>query len=460
MSKGVRSRSYHSPQARRGTEISQYHLADAAFLRQTSSLDTLPVVTAAHRAAEVNLSDPSFWQRPRSERFAAFDLLRRNAPVTWQDRPVAWAPVGERPPNGYWAITSYEGVRAVSRAPATFCSGKGVMLFDNLSSADQQLNDGWVGLDAPAHTELRRLVSSAFTPRVVRRMEEWVRQEAIFLIEAVAPTGECDFLTDVVAPLPIRIIYKMLGVPPGDRDEIIRLTHKGVHFSADVPFEQTLDAIRKVTDYARELAVWRRKEPGDDLISALVQQKGVTDRDVASTFWVLITGGSDTTSTAAAHGLIALSEWPTECSRLTADSGRLVVTAVEEILRWATPVVCFRRTAVRDAEVEGQMINAGDNVVVFYQSANRDEAAFRDPYRFDVARTPNLHFAFGGGGPHFCLGAHLARLQLRILFEELFRRLPDFHQSAPPTYVPGPFLDSVSSVPCAFTPRGSKAPGT
>jgi len=216
-------------------------------------------------------------------------------------------------------------------------------------------------------------------------------------------------------------------------------------------------AVQAVIDYAKELAGRRRADPGDDLVTALVHQEiggeRLSDEDVAATFWVIITGGSDTTSTTAAHAMIALSQWPAERRRLQADYGPLAATAVEEMLRWATPVLSFRRTATCDTEIHGQAIGEGDNVVIFYQSANRDETVFNDPYRFDVARAPNPHLAFGGGGPHFCLGAALARLELRVFFQELFRRLPDIEMSGDPRYLPGPFLDTVASVPCSFTPH-------
>jgi cytochrome P450 len=336
------------------------------------------------------------------------------------------------------------------------------MLFDNLSPGDQYLNDGWVGLDAPGHTELRRLVSGAFTPKMMQQMKVWVGEEAATCIERVVERGECDFFADVASPLPIGVICEMLGIPSSERDEVIRLTHEGVHFAADVPFEDTLRAVSAVIEYAKTLARWRRTDPADDLMSSLVSQEvdghRLSDEDVAATFWVIITGGTDTTSTAAAHAMIAFTEWPEERQRLQASFDRFAGSAVEEILRWSTPVLDFRRTATRDTELHGQRIGEGDNVVIFYQSANRDDSAFAAPYRFDVAREPNPHLAFGGGGPHFCLGAALARLELRALFGELFARLPDIEMTGHPVYVPGPFLDSVESVPCTFTPRSPKAP--
>ena len=408
------------------------------------------------RASQIDLSDPAFWEAPRAARFQAFDVLRRELPVSRQAPPLAWAPRDFAPPRGYWAVTTYEDVRAVSRDPATFASGRGVMLFDNLPPDVQYLNDGWVGLDAPRHTQLRRLVSSAFTPRVMRSLEGWITQQARHAIAEVAGRGECDFFADLVSPFPVEVICDMLGVPIPDRHELMRLTHLGVHFSADAPFEGSIEAMRSVIDYAIGLAAERRHEPSGDLLTSLVNAEidgsRLSDEDVAASFWVILTGGSDTTSTAAAHAMVALSDDAAERRRLQQGSGAVYDRAVEEMLRWATPVIDFRRTATVDTEIAGQRIAAGDNVLIFYQSANRDETVFRDPYRFDTGRDPNPHLTFGGGGPHFCLGAALARLELKTFFRELFEVLPDIEVAGDPVYLPGPFLDSVESLPCSFSP--------
>ncbi len=330
------------------------------------------------------------------------------------------------------------------------------MPFDNLPPDVQYLNDGWVGLDAPRHTQLRRLVSSAFTPRVMRDLEGWIAHEARQVIAAVADRGECDFFTDLVAPFPIEVICDMLGVPTADRPELMRLTNIGVHFGTDAPFEQSIAAMRAVADYAIELARERRLNPSLDLLSSLVAAEidGVrlSPEDVAASFWVILTGGSDTTSTTATHTMVAFSNQPPERRRLQADYDATCDTAVEEMLRWATPVIDFRRTATVDTEIAGQHIAAGDNVLIFYQSANRDETVFRDPYRFDCGRDPNPHVSFGGGGPHFCLGAALARLELKTFFRELFELLPDVEVAGDPIYLPGLFLDAFVSLPCAFSP--------
>jgi cytochrome P450 len=329
------------------------------------------------------------------------------------------------------------------------------MLFDNLPPDIQYLNDGWVGLDAPRHTQLRRLVSSAFTPKMMRKLETWITDEARRAIARVAGRDECDFYADLVAPFPIEVICDMLGVPTADRPELMRLTHIGVHFSADAAFERSIEAMRAVIDYAIGLAGERRRVPEGDLLTSLVQAEidgaRLSDEDIAASFWVILTGGSDTTSTTAAHSMVALANDPAERRRLQEDPGAVDDTAVEEMLRWATPVLDFRRTATADTEIGGQRIAAGDNVLIFYKSANRDESVFRDPYTFDTRRDPNPHLAFGGGGPHFCLGAALARLELKTFFRELFELLPDIEVAGDPVYVPGPFLDSVASLPCSFS---------
>jgi len=241
-----------------------------------------------------------------------------------------------------------------------------------------------------------------------------------------------------------------------DRPELMRLTNIGVHFGTDAPFERSIAAMRSVADYAVELASDRRRHPAGDLLSSLVGAEidgvGLSDEDVAASFWVILTGGSDTTSTTATQAMVALSDHPAERRRLQGDYDEICGTAVEEMLRWATPVIDFRRTATVDTEIAGQPIAAGDNVLIFYQSANRDQRVFHDPYLFDSGRDPNPHVTFGGGGPHFCLGAALARLELKTFFRELFDLLPDLTVAGDPVYLPGLFLDSVVSLPCSFSP--------
>jgi len=412
---------------------------------------------AAGTIAGPSLSDPAFWERSRRAWLDDLARLRRERPVAWQPPAAAWAPQTGVAPRGYWAALRHEDVRRASRDPATFSSGHGVLPFDNLDPDVQYLFDGFLGLDAPRHPHLRRVVARAFTPRVVRELRAWIELEACAAVAQIAERGECDFYLDLAAPFAVAIVCDLMGVPAADRPELIELMELGLSFAARVrSFEESMTAVRAVLDYGLALAAERRVRPREDVMTALVQTEveGVplSDDDIASAFWLVITGGGETTGTTAAHGLMALSEFPDERRRWQSDYEGLAETAVEELLRWGSPVVAQRRTATRDTQIAGQPIGEGDNVLLFYAAANRDEDAFAEPDRLDLARHPNLHLTFGGGGPHFCLGNALARLELRALFRELFRVLPDIAPTSEPVRVAGPFLDGYVSMPCSFTP--------
>jgi cytochrome P450 len=419
----------------------------------------VPVLGAAPDAASIDLSEPAFWERPRRERDEAFALMRREAPVSWQEAPRLGAPTKWGAPRGHWAVTRHEDVVAVSRDAKTFCAGRGTMLFDNLSPDDEYAYSGFLSMDAPRHSQLRRLVSKAFTPRTMRVIEGQIRDQARLAVSAVAERGGCDFLHDLVGPFPIGVIGDMMGVPASDRPEIQRLVDITVQFGNDEyapTFDDSIQAARDVAAYGLTLASERRARPTDDLTSTLVQAevdgRRLSEDDIGAFFWLLMSAGTETTATTAAHGMLALTRNPSERARWQADFDAMAPTAVEELLRWATPLLNFRRVATTDTEVAGQAIAEGDNVIVWYVSANRDEAVFAEPYRFDLGRAPNSHVAFGGGGPHFCLGSALARIELRALFSELFARLPDIEISGEPVPLPNPFLETYQALPCSFTP--------
>jgi cytochrome P450 len=410
-------------------------------------------------ASAINLSEPAFWEGPREERWPAFALLRRELPVAWQPPPVAFAPREELPPNGYWAVTRYDDVRAISRDPETFASGRGIMLFDNLPPELQRAYDGLLAIDGARHSQLRRVVSSAFTPRMMRSLQGFIEGAAGRAIRRVANRGECDFV-DLVGPFPPGVICDMLGIPHSDRPELCRLMRVGTHIGSGAPADESIEACRTAVGYLVELARARHSRPGNDLTSALVQAEvdgsRLTDEDIGSVSWVLLTGGSEPTAMTATHAMLAFGRHRGERNRLQLDYATLADGAVEEMLRWGTSVIEFRRTATRDTEIAGQPIAEGDNVVLFYSSANQDETVFDSPERFDICREPNPHLAFGGGGPHFCLGAALARMELKTFFSELFRQLPDFDVSGDPTFAMSPVLDEISSLPCSFTPAPSE----
>ena len=407
-------------------------------------------------AADVNLSDPCFWELTRRQRFAAFAALREERPVSWQPPPITWAPRNGTEPGGYYAVTRYDDVRAVHRDTATFRSGEGVMLYDNLPLDIQYRYDGWISLDAPQHTALRRHIARAFTPRVMRRLEASIKERAAECISKVAASGECDFYRDIVAPLPATVMHDLLGVPEDARPRVSRLVHEAVRFGSASSFDECLESALQVWGFAQELAEERRRLPADDLLTAIVQEgpdgTRLSDEDVVVTFWLVLTGGSDTMALAAAHGMAALGEHPDQRLAWRDNYEKMAEMAIEEILRWSAPVISMRRNVAVDTEIAGQAISAGENVLVIYPSANRDDTVFADPERFDITRSPNPHVSFGSSGPHFCLGAHLARLELKVFFRELFERLPDLDVTGELVYVADPFIDDISSLPCRFTP--------
>ena len=251
-------------------------------------------------------------------------------------------------------------------------------------------------------------------------------------------------------------MHDMLGVPAADQDAISRLVHEAVRFGSASSFDDCLERAAEVRDYAHGLAEARRSRPADDLMTTIVgpgpDGSMLSDEDVVVTFWMVLTAGSDTMALAAAHGMAALAVAPDQRRALQQDYQSLADDAVEEILRWSTPVISMRRVAARDTELAGQPIAAGENVLVVYASANRDELVFQNPDRFDIERRPNPQMAFGPGGPHVCLGAHLARLELKAFFGELFRQLPDVEVTGELMYVADPFIDDVAALPCRFTP--------
>jgi cytochrome P450 len=286
-----------------------------------------------------------------------------------------------------------------------------------------------------------------------------VHDRARSIVDAVADRGECDFVSEIAAALPLQIICDMLGIPVSDYGHIFEKTNivLGV---GDPEFGTSLDAAfaaaHDLWTYAQEMGKERLDNPRDDIVTALMQAEIDGERLTAAefgSFFVLLTAaGNETTRNAISHGMLALTEHPDQKQAWMADFDGVAPTAIEEIVRWATPVMHFRRSATEDTAIAGQQINAGDKVVMWYTSANRDAAAFDDPYLFDVRRTPNEHVGFGGGGPHFCLGAHLARREIRVMFEEIFRRLPDLEITGPPDYLQSGFIHGIKRMPCEFTP--------
>jgi len=378
---------------------------------------------------------------------AFFRRLRAEDPVHWH---------AERDGPGFWAVTRHADVVQVSRDPATFSSfAGGTMVADAPPPQLAMLRLMMLNMDPPQHTALRLLVNKGFTPNAVARLHERIGGLARQIVDAVAARGACDFVADVAGELPSYVIAELVGIPRDDGRRLYRLTER-MHTTAQSA-EDRADAeaaIMEMMSYSHALREAKRARPGPDIASALlaaeVDGARLSDVEFDMFFMLLINAGGDTTRNLVAGGMLALIEHPAEWTRLRTDPA-LLPTAIEEMLRWVTPVMHFRRTATRDTILRGRRIAAGDKVVVFYSSANRDEEVFDAPDRFDVVRAPNEHLAFGGGGAHFCLGANLARLEIRAVFEQVLARLPDLRLAGPVERLRSNFINGPRRMPVTFT---------
>ncbi len=375
---------------------------------------------------------------------------------------LAWHPYGD---DGFWAVTRHGDIREVSRNAAVFSSGIGHTNLWDLEADALEARRSLIDTDAPDHTRLRRLVARAFTPKNIRRWETTVRQITADLLDDYVAAGQGDWVESVAAPLPIKVILTMLGVPVDDADYLVELSNYLVEGTTDRPslpddaFGNTTEvrllpfnspASHALFEYGEALGDQRRAEPADDLVTLLVQAADDGDRltpaEYRNLFHILVFAGNETTRTAITHGAMALADHPDQWQRVL-DDRSLIESAGEEILRWSTPVLHMRRTATEDTELAGTAIAEGDKVVMWYASGNRDEAVFEDPFAFDVGRADNPHQAFGGGGPHLCLGAFLARLEITVLLEEMANRGIRLNRTGDAVRVPSNFVNGVASVP-------------
>jgi cytochrome P450 len=400
------------------------------------------------RLSDIDLSTPEAFADGWPYR--EFEVLRREAPVYWNRQAGG---------GGFWVVSKYRDVQAVSLDPKTFSSGRGGTLMREFKGEELEANRAFMlNMDAPRHTRFRRLVNMGFSPKMVTRLEPHVRDMARKIVDAVAERGECDFVTDVAAELPLQVIAEMIGVPLEDRHLVFNWSNQMIGF--DDPEYQPTSDVSKIASmemfmYANQLALARKDSPRDDLVSVLmnaeVDGEKLTEVEFDSFFLLLAVAGNETTRNLISGGMLALFQNPDQRARLMADP-KLMPTAVEEMLRWVSPVMYFRRTATRDAEIRGQAIREGDKVTIWYGSANRDEEIFARADKFDVGRTPNEHLAFGLGH-HFCLGANLARLEIQIMFEEILRRLPDMQLAAQPERLRSNFIHGIKRMPVRFTPQ-------
>jgi len=413
---------------------------------------------------DIDFSDIEFWAKPWDERNAAFATLRRENPIAYFPEPII-DPFPEGP--GYYAITKMHDILEISRHPEIFCSGQGAVSILDMPAEMNEFYGSLISMDDPRHARLRKIVSGTFTPRMLNAVLDDVEKTAKKVVDRVVDKGEIDFVTDVSMPFPLLVILDMMGIPHSEYDMVLAQSNiilsggdpdfipEGVD-----PITAFLEAGAMLAGLLNELAVLRRATPTDDLLSALVNTEvdgeQLSGDELASFFILLSVAGHETTRTALNHGITHLSQNPDQRALFLADIEGVMSTTVEEIVRYASPVVWMRRTLTQDYVLSDHEFHRGDKVIMFYGSANRDEAVFADPDTFNVLRDPNPHVGFGGPGPHFCLGAHLARREIALMFRELYIRLPDLELAGPPVQLRSSFINGVKSLPISFTPGGNR----
>ena len=407
-----------------------------------------------------NISDPAFWLEPREVREGAFQTLREQQPVSWWDEwefPDSPYPTGP----GYWSLVRHDDVWHVSRNPQQFISGRGVNIGD-MPIEMAEFFGSMIMMDDPRHFRMRSIVSRGFTPKEIAKVEEYVKTKATRvvdrLIERFGEHGECDFVAEVAAPFPLQIICEMMGIPEADERQMFEWTN--VILGIGDPeitnsLEDLMAAAIGLFSYAQALGEDRKANPRDDLTSALmhadVDGEALNAQELGSFFILLVAAGNETTRNAISHGMHLLTAHPDQRDLWWNEFDARTKTAVDEIVRYASPVIHFRRTAVEDCVVGGQPITAGQKLIMWYSSANRDASIYPDPYRFDVTRPQQpAQVGFGAGGPHFCLGANLARREIAVMFDELRRRLPDIHTVGEPDYLQSNFINGIKRLRCAW----------
>lgn len=410
-------------------------------------------------ASAIDLTDLDVWER--AVPYGELARLRRDAPVAWCEE--------DAPQHGFWSVLRYSTIVEVSRDTARFSSATGVS-FEEPTPEDMEARRTIIDMDPPAHTKLRKVLAPSFTPRAVAVYEHFVRALTTAALDEALPLGELDFVHHVAREVPIRVLARIMGLPDDNLHDFIELGDKLIANTdpeiTDVVWgrDDTDDYRRfpfrspygkELWDIGRALVLERLRQPGDDLISTVVAAEidgeKLTEVDLDNFFSILVIAGNETTRIALAQGVLAFCEQPGEWDRLRGDPS-LLNSATEEVLRWSCPTHFMRRTAACDTELGGRHVAAGDKVVLWYVSGNRDEAVFDDPDRFDVGRTPNPHLSFGRGGPHMCLGAHLARLEVRIVLDELCKRVAHFELTGTPARTRTNFTNGLKRLPVAVEP--------
>ena len=408
---------------------------------------------------EVDLSDLEFWAAPRERREAVFRALRDEPGLRhFDERVIEGAPFP--PGDGFYALTRHEDIWNVSRNASLFASGSG----SNIGDLPQEMNEffgSMINMDDPKHYRLRSIVSKGFTPKEITRVEGYVVDKAREIVDRVEerfPDKRCDFVEHFAAALPLEIICDMMGIPSSDYERIFTWTNTilGV---GDPEFVTSFDDLMahslEMFTYAQELGEDRRAHPQDDITSVMmnaeVDGEQLSAQEFGSFFILLVVAGNETTRNAISHGMKALTDFGDQREKLFGDWDANARTGMEEMVRWATPVIHFRRTATADTELSGVPIREGEKVVMFYNSGNRDERVFDDPYSFDVTRPLQpVQVGFGAGGPHFCLGANLARREMTVMFDEIRRRLPNLRTVGEPAYLQSNFINGIKRLECAW----------
>jgi len=400
----------------------------------------------------------------RREHDEMFTLLRKEAPIFWTDETDGGA--------GFWSLVKHADLVEANRNAEVFSSEIG-----GISRMDYMVNaDGSPGAmdtrgimmlttDPPKHTRYRRLVNKGFTPRMISKLEEALKIRAKDIVNNIIEKGECDFVVDLASELPLQAIAEIMGVPQEDRMRLFDWSNKMI--GIDDPEYESNDGTTAAVElyaYAHALAEERASDPQDDIVTLLINATIGDDRlseEEFDAFMLLLTvAGNETTRNATSGGMLALLTHPEEMDKLRSDVDGKLDVAIEEILRWSTPVMHFRRTLTEDYELSGHKFHKGEKVLMWHASANRDEDVFENPFKFDIERDPNPHISFGGGGAHYCLGANLARAELRIIFREILTRIHDIEMTDNPAFLRSNFISGIKHMQISYRPGEKIEAGT
>jgi cytochrome P450 len=414
---------------------------------------------AAHSVAGIDLSLTEFWEQSLDQRHADFAQLRAlGKPPYFMDPETPFTVPGQ----GYYAFISHEDVTAASRQPELFSSARGATSIQDLPAEFNEYFGSMINMDDPRHARLRRIVSRAFTPRMIKKFEEDVQRTAGTIVSDLLATGPCDFVQHVSARLPLKIICEMMGIGDEHYDMVLRNTNiilsgsdpEFISDDMDTAITQLLTAGKDLADLVTAVAADRAEHPQDDVITALananIDGEQLTPAELGSFFILLVVAGNETTRTAISHALNLLTHHPDQRELLLGDLEGRLPGAVDEIVRFVSPVIYMRRSVTRDCTLNGNDYREGDKAVLFYWAANRDESVFADPGRFDITRSPNPHVGFGAAGPHFCLGAHLAKREMTVMLRELMTRVPTIRATAEPDRLLSNFINGIKHLPCDF----------